>query len=530
MSDNPQYEINKQKAIDHVMLLYGKQSYFNIYGPNVIYFSFMIIVLVLVICFANVMMKIKPIRENWDVYKCKPEVIPFAGLINLPNGSTILEYTSENFEYCMHNILTSITGYELEPLNFITSTITEAVSAISEVFQAIRTLIAEIRTNIGNVIGTISSKIINVIIPFQKIIIKLQDSLAKSQAILTTGLYTVFGIFFSVKSLFGAMVQIMITILIALAIAIFLFIVFFMYPASIPLTVIFTAVSIPLAIIIAFLTDVMGIQVIGGIPKIQTSKCFDKNTKLTLQNGTEVNISDIHIGDILRDGSVIQSHLVLERGNENMYNLNGVIVSGTHILLYKNKWIFVADYPHIQKLSDYNETLLYCVVTSTKTITLNNIVFSDWDEVLVKNKYLKLLKNININTKYAKLEQIHCYYDKGFPSDTLIELKNGTIKQIAEINIGDELNTPLSAQNQDSIYVYGKVFIRSDDLVYGNLLDNTTKRTNTKYLGGFYHLLTNQEYFYVNSYKYFDYNSCIDLYVNYPHYNENDDIYNKYCI
>ena len=83
------------------------------------------------------------------------------------------------------------------------------------------------------------------------------------------------------------------------------------------------------------------------------------------------------------------------------------------------------------------------------------------------------------------------------------------MKSISDIKIGEKLmNHHLPS---DPIYVYGKVIILSDDLFYGNLLDNATKYT--KDLGNFYHLLTNQEYFYVNETKYWDYNSCVDLYV-----------------
>jgi len=82
MSDDEQNKINKQGAIDRVMLLYSKQGYFNLYGPTIIYFIFMIFVLFLVISFTKAMMNIKYLSDNWETERCSPSVMPFAGLIN----------------------------------------------------------------------------------------------------------------------------------------------------------------------------------------------------------------------------------------------------------------------------------------------------------------------------------------------------------------------------------------------------------------------------------------------------------------
>jgi hypothetical protein len=121
---------------------------------------------------------------------------------------------------------------------------------------------------------------------------------------------------------------------------------------------------------------------------------------------------------------------------------------------------------------------------------------------------LKLLRNLS--KKRRQLDQVHRFYNKGFPSSTLIELKDGTKKSIIDINIGDELiNT--KSQSQYPIRVYGKVIIDSQNLIYGNLLDVTNKYA--KSLGSLYHLLTNEGFFYINDNKYFDYNACIDLYI-----------------
>ena len=82
----------------------------------------------------------------------------------------------------------------------------------------------------------------------------------------------------------------------------------------------------------------------------------------------------IHIrgGDFSTEGSEI-------------YDLNGVIVSDSHIVKYNDKWLPVSEHPDSIKLTDYREPFLYCLNTSSKIIEINDICFTDWDEIYDDN-------------------------------------------------------------------------------------------------------------------------------------------------
>jgi hypothetical protein len=353
--------LNKRKAIKYITLLYNKHGYFNIYGPTVLYFIFIMIVLFLIISFTKTMMNIKTISNNWQQDRCHPSILPFAGFINKPSNQSFLDYTSDNYQYCVQNIITSISSAQIEPFSFITSSIADLYAIILDAINSIRTVISSIRNSLSDVISQVTGKIINVVIPIQYMAIKLTDIFNKSQAIFTTGMYTVYSIYYMVQSFFDAFVNLMLTTLTTL-VALILILMIFLDPLVVIPIALFTLISIPIALIINFISEVFGTPSFPGIPKMKTpGKCFDKNTILKLINGTSVKISDIHIGDILDDGSIIQSCLILDRGKEDMYKLNNVILSGTHSLLYKDKWIYVANHPNIEVVSDYNEPYLYCL-------------------------------------------------------------------------------------------------------------------------------------------------------------------------
>jgi hypothetical protein len=65
------------------------------------------------------------IINNWTEYRCSPTILPIAGYINKQSNQTASEATSQNFTYCTQSILSNFMGYLLEPLNYLTSGLTD---------------------------------------------------------------------------------------------------------------------------------------------------------------------------------------------------------------------------------------------------------------------------------------------------------------------------------------------------------------------------------------------------------------------
>ena len=90
------------------------------------------------------------------------------------------------------------------------------------------------------------------------------------------------------------------------------------------------------------------------------------------------------------------------------------------MLKFNDKWIRVSEHPDAFKIRKYNEEFLYCLNTSQKIIEINNIIFTDWDEI-----YDESLNNV-LNKSYIPnldKESIHKYLDAGFAGRTKIRLK-----------------------------------------------------------------------------------------------------------
>ena len=136
----------------------------------------------------------------------------------------------------------------------------------------------------------------NIMIPLQQIIISMKDVIGKVQGTMTASLFTLLGSYYALKSLMGAIAQLIIIILIALAVTIaILWILPFTWGAAISMTAVFVAISIPMIIIIVFLVDVLKVQTSLSVPtlSIPSVKCFDKNTLIEMNDGTKKKIIDI---------------------------------------------------------------------------------------------------------------------------------------------------------------------------------------------------------------------------------------------
>jgi hypothetical protein len=261
-----------------------------------------------------------------------------------------------------------------------------------------------------------------------------------------------------------------------------------------------------------------------------------------MKDGQSKRIEDISVGDHLYYDGKVTAKMKVEKEGSIMYMLDSTIVSDTHLVHYKGKWMRVNEHPDAIQIDNsiYNEKYLYCLNTTSKTIYINNTLFSDWDE-LIGDDFLSIINN-SILKKRTSCE-IHHFLDSGFVGDTTIQLHDGSFKKINDIEVGHILlngekvygiveidGSTLTNQYQ---YILGKdTFMKggpniniysenektnskskSETSVFStlNLDEGTHKKILKNREDKLYHLITNTETFYINKIQIYDYNATIDL-------------------
>jgi hypothetical protein len=117
MNNNNEKNINDTSKYIHK--LYDKLTYFDMYGSSVILFLIITIIVFFVYTYCQVMQVRKEVADDWTNQRCNPKYLPFAGYITHPEGITAFDYTNENFQFCVQNILTNVTGYALQPIQYM---------------------------------------------------------------------------------------------------------------------------------------------------------------------------------------------------------------------------------------------------------------------------------------------------------------------------------------------------------------------------------------------------------------------------
>ena len=504
--------------------LYNKNGYLDKYGGSVVITSITLLFFFLIFSYYYVQSKIEPIRRNWANERCKPEVMPFAGMINAPPGKNKMEFTTENFYKCTTTILGAVVSYFTKPYYYLSNMMVSLMKEIMKMVNVIRLFIDWLRIKLNSIFSYMVARIVNIMVPLRVILIKLKDTMNKVGGVMAASLFTVYSAYLTLKAFMGAFLHIIILILIIiLAIIIIFWILPFTWPVAAAATAFFLIISIPLIHIAVWTVHVLDMQSrnVPGPPS-----CFDENTIMKTQDG-EKKIKDLKINDVLHDGSKITALLKLAYNGEDIFTLNNVIVTGSHKILHNNLgWIFVKDHPESIKLENYSKSTIYNLNTDTKRININGMKFLDWDE-LEPIDVIKL-KNLNFLSSNAPLSDIHKYLESGLLGDTLIELDSGLSVKIKDLKLNDQLkfgervmgiveidtkNVVIKKYLFHDINLTGAPNLHFKDVDLGNfntLNIDGQQISETEKPDKLYHLVTDTGFFMVNGHRIRDYNAAIE--------------------
>jgi hypothetical protein len=294
-------------------------------GKNWINFLYVNITFVLYVIAVFYIGKIAEIKKNWPLYRCNPVFMPLANNV------------TTNFTYCIQKIQSNYMSYLLQPLSFLTSTLTDTLGSVVDQVNDVRGMFSNIRFFIPNIFTNIFNMFSGLIIEFEKIAISLKDVVGKTTGIVATIMYMLEGSITTIQAGYNAITT-------------------------------------------------MGI-----------GKCFHPDTLIELKNGKIKKMKDLDLGDILKNGSIVESvmkinnkdnliplYVIKNKGvnNENIY------VTGSHYVYDKesSQFIKIENYKNAQ-MANLKTEWFSCLITSDHNIHIGNEVFWDWDDYLIKIKY-----------------------------------------------------------------------------------------------------------------------------------------------
>ena len=104
--------------MERIESLYKKRGYFERFGTDVIITILLICITVGITSYSTYTSIISQVKTNWNVNRCKPIFMPFAGIIMPQPGQTYSETTSQNFQYCIQQDSSMVINIALMPFEF----------------------------------------------------------------------------------------------------------------------------------------------------------------------------------------------------------------------------------------------------------------------------------------------------------------------------------------------------------------------------------------------------------------------------
>lgn len=534
--------IDIQKKIEK---LYQNSGYMDRYGSDMWTSAIICFIFIFLTFYYHYMNVLKVVKANWETERCNPAYIGFAGIINKPDNMTGLEYTAGNFSDCINSFLKYVVEIAVQPFQYAILVLQDAAEELIASVNSYRSVLKSFRGYVSTLINKIYAGLTNFMVSFIEVVVKTKDSLGKINGILTTSLYTLFGGYMAMQSLFLIIIDMIIMILIIVAMLIVVFIAtaicLYCIPffgaalaspsviSAITTSVIMLAILIPC---IMFEMSMLRIMDMSTPPPPGIPGCFTQNTLMEMADGSSQKIKDIQLGDKLKNGSSVTAIILFDATEQNIYKLHEVFVTGEHRVFHpEKKWIKVKDHPDSVYMPLFHEPYVYCLNTDNKMFTIGETIFSDWDDI--DENVLADLRENCVSVGYLPenftFADIHTHLDSGFHRETQLTLHNGKTVPIVDIEVNDILITGekvlgliiISAYDMDVYkysfadgkYIYGSQNIHINDPNLGIL--NGFKLVKERCEGEMclFHLLTDSKFFTANNIRVNDYNSGIDRYL-----------------
>jgi len=287
--------------------------------------AFVNLAVILFLCSSYYSNQVIIIKKNWPMYRCNPMYMPLA------------ENIQQNFTYCIQNTQMNFMGSILQPITYITGSLTSSLGDFMNEINSIRAMFSKIRTFFANIIQSVFSVFLNLIIEFQKISLSIEDMVGKTIGVVISVMNIMEGSMLTMQSAWaGAPGQAIRTL----------------------------------------------------------NPCFHPETTIKLQNGVTKTMKEIDLGDVLDDGSYVVSSMKIDNKKKKvpLYILKGSGVNGEDIYVTGYHYVYDKHVKKFVKVEQYKKAVLSnkdtdwfsCLITSNHHIPIGEELFWDWEDYMIK--------------------------------------------------------------------------------------------------------------------------------------------------
>lgn len=317
--------------------------------------------------------------------------------IYMPMAGMVGEDVMSNFTKCTMKGFHDYAGFIMDPIVAEFDVVNETLGEVGSTLVSMRQMMTGVRKGFLGVVGSVFGKIQNIMGQTQYTVIRMRTLMSRVIGVMYSFLYIFYGGVESGKSLVN-----------------------------------------------------------GPVGATMNFLCFDENTRIQTFEGFKA-IKDVRIGERLQENlAIVTSVYKIDGSGVQMYSLSDILVSGSHKVRYRGKFIRVDKHPQAKKVSKPSKRLI-CLNTNNHRIGIKNYEFLDFTETddsefnEFKSNYIQMLYN-------GRVSVIPSEYNSGILIGTNIPTMFG-LRPIQTIEIGDILDNGETVKGicvhrmKDSMYV-----------------------------------------------------------------------------
>jgi len=311
------------------------------------------------------------IMNNWKESRCNPLMMMAAYWLK-PDNDTRSNgtFAAENFNFCTKGLVHSVMKTIMAPFMSLFKQHANTTNIFTNIMNSIKATIKNMYDAFLSFFEpffkTFSAIAYQVGIMTQKV----KSAFTRLNAALLAAVYSGISI---IKGINNAVQFVIFVVMIIIAIMVAIIIIFF-----------FILLPFIPILITPVLAAIIGIGVaVGEAEDAKAAFCFTGDTLVLLADGSSAPIQSLVLGQALAKGSV-EAILTMEGHATPLYSLQGVRVSGSHLVQGPNGWHSVDQDPRAIPISDRVERL-YCLNTTQQIIPVQTtegpLLFRDWEEI-----------------------------------------------------------------------------------------------------------------------------------------------------
>ena len=383
------------------------------------------------------------VMNNWDKRRCDfPIMIASAFFKPETDTRSSGQFAKENFNFCIKTYVDQFMEMLMIPINIIFDKQIGLTTNALNMINSLRVVTKTMYDNFKAYLDVYFKKFNKSISEISRIIQYLRMAMQKINAVMMSMVYTGISIYRGIVNTIQFIIKVILTIC-GIMLAIMIILIFILFP-FIPMILAVIAMIIYSINILSNLFEDSSSGTLSTASSYRDGFCFSKDTIIVTENGHK-KVHDIKIGDRLNNCGKVTTVIKMNGKGIKLFNLNGIYVSGSHLVKDK-EWKLVKDDPRAIQ-TDIESDILYCFNTTTHNIPVysndSTIIFRDWEEMEENDTYghylwnYLILTTLNMSYNYSKWKDGLKVTEMPL-MNLSVKTKNGFIN-ISELHISDKI-------------------------------------------------------------------------------------------